>query len=247
MTSKLHHYSTFCLLPCLGIVLIALSGCRLLNSQHQGGSIVTTGETVSGSLPKQLPKLVYVADFTLDSANFTADQGVRGALPGGLLQNRGENLPKPLADNNPAAAAQAIVETMAKAITSKLKAKGIPAQRLEAGPMPLPAQGWMISGVFTDVDQGNRLQRAVMGFGKGATQMEVQAGISDLGSANPTAPFALFGTDKEQSRMPGAVVTKNPYVAAAKFVMEKNASTRDVDHTADQIVNELLKFRNQIR
>jgi alpha-N-acetylglucosamine transferase len=39
----------------------------------------------------------------------------------------------------------------------------------------------------------------------------------------------------------------NPYVAAAKFVMEKNATERDIRNTATQIVVEVLKYENKIK
>jgi hypothetical protein len=103
----------------------------------------------------------------------------------------------------------------------------------------------LINGVFTEVDEGNRLKRAVIGFGQGSTQMTVQIGVSDLASKNPQAPFIIFGTIKDPGKMPGAVVTMNPYVAAAKFVMEKNASSSDVKNTAKQIVAEILKYKQK--
>jgi hypothetical protein len=43
------------------------------------------------------------------------------------------------------------------------------------------------------------------------------------------------------------VVTRNPYVVAAKFVLEKGAPRRDVEHTAKTIADELVKFRDQVR
>ena len=46
--------------------------------------------------------------------------------------------------------------------------------------------------------------------------------------------------------IPGAVVTMNPYVAAAKFVLQKNATERDIRRTAEQIVEEILKYGQQI-
>ena len=64
-------------------------------------------------------------------------------------------------------------------------------------------------------------------------------------TSEPTRAFAVFGTVKEPDRIPGAVVTKNPYVAAAKFVMEKNAAARDVRRTGRQIADEILKLKNQ--
>jgi hypothetical protein len=47
--------------------------------------------------------------------------------------------------------------------------------------------------------------------------------------------------------MPGAAVTMNPYVAAAKFIMEKNATGKDVQKTADEIVAEMLKYEDKIK
>ena len=51
----------------------------------------------------------------------------------------------------------------------------------------------------------------------------------------------------DPSRLPGGVVTRNPYVVAAKFVLEKGAPQRDVQHTAQTIATELVKFRDQVR
>jgi len=121
----------------------------------------------------------------------------------------------------------------------------MPAQRLTASSKALPTEGWLVQGVFTEVDEGNRLKRAVIGFGQGATSMEIQVGVSDLASRQPRQPFILFGTVKDPGKMPGAIVTMNPYVAAAKFVMEKNATKKDIKNSADQIVSEILKYEQQ--
>lgn len=236
---------------CLSLFVATASGCQMGASHKLVGDVELNQEQLKTNLPKHLPKVVYVADFDLDSANFSSDQGVRGALPNRLQQRfegLGQNLPTPLATgDDPAQAVQQIVDEMADSITKGLKAKGVPAERLGPVRDTLPTEGWMISGVFTEVDEGNRLKRAVMGFGKGATQMEVQVGISDLQSETPRTPFAIFGTIKDPSKLPGAAVTKNPYVAAAKFIMEKNATTRDIQNTAGEIIDELLKFRDESR
>lgn len=236
---------------CLSLFVATASGCQMRASHKLVGDVELNQEQLKTNLPKHLPKVVYVADFDLDSANFSSDQGVRGALPNRLQQRfegLGQNLPTPLATgDDPAQAVQQIVDEMADSITKGLKAKGVPAERLGPVRDTLPTEGWMISGVFTEVDEGNRLKRAVMGFGKGATQMEVQVGISDLQNETPRTPFAIFGTIKDPSKLPGAAVTKNPYVAAAKFIMEKNATTRDIQNTAGDIIDELLKFRDEAR
>jgi hypothetical protein len=207
------------------------------------GGIEVKDEKVVSQLPRSLPKQIYVTDFALDAEKNAADEGVRGALPGPL----GRRLPRVLAKPDPAEKARQIVETMAESLVQHLKAKGVQAQRLRNPIGVLPLEGWLVQGAFTVVDQGNRLKRAAIGFGQGATHMDVQVGISDLASAEPRAAFAVFGTTKDPSLIPGAVVTKNPYVAAAKFVLEKNAGERDVQKTAAQIADEIVKFENQVK
>ena len=73
--------------------------------------------------------------------------------------------------------------------------------------------------------------------------MDLQLSISDLASADPRAAFVVFGTVKDPSRIPGAAVVRNPYVASAKFVLQKNATERDIRKTAEQIV----KSREEIK
>ncbi len=229
---------------------LIISGCQSETLHQVTGGVVLEQEQQAGKLPVRAPHIIYVTEFELGAENIQADQGVRGLLPG-LIRRRsafslGQALPKPLADGDPAAKAQEIVTDMSEALVKSLEAKGMPAQRMENAVGVLPREGWMVSGLFTEVDEGNRIKRAVIGFGRGATQMEVQVGVSDLAGQNPRTPFVLFGTGKEPGKIPGAVVTMNPYVAAARFVMEKNATEKDIQKTADQIATEILKFKDKI-
>lgn len=229
-------------------------GCRGPASPYTKnltGGAETSNTRLTGSPPRQAPRAVYVADFALDAANVQSDQGVRGILPEalhqGVLGSVGGRLPHPLASGDPAQRAREIVDTMAQSLVDALTDRGISAQRIDARVAGLPAAGWLLQGMFTEVDEGNRIKRAVIGFGQGATRMEVQVGISDLASTQPRHAFMVFGTVKEPGKMPGAIVTMNPYVAAAKFVMEKNATERDIRNTATQIVAEVLKYENKIK
>lgn len=239
-----HAMMTFSL--CLMLALGG-AGCQRLAGKSFRDTVALENETATGTSPKHAPKTVYVADFTLAIQDFRGDQGVRGALPerlnGGAVGLVGNRLPQPLKTADPAAKAQEIVRIMAEALVSDLKDKGVPAQRL-AG-MVLPREGWLINGRFTEVDEGNRVRRAALGFEQGASRMQVQVGISDLSNPHPTVPFVEFGAVKQPGENIGAALTMNPYAAAARFVMEKNASEKDTRKTAAEIVEELLKYREQ--
>ncbi len=230
---------------CLAVFLLGAAACQVGADSYGRkvvGGIELEDEEIRGPLPQRPPRTIYVADFILDAENYSRDEGVRGALPGRL----GQRLPHPLAKGDPSERARQIVETTAESLTQALRAKGITAQRLRNTTGNLPREGWLVQGYFTEVDEGNRLKRAAIGFGRGGTDMDLQVAISDLAGEDPRAAFALFGTAKDPNRIPGALVTMNPYVAAAKFVLQKNATERDIKKTAEQIADQIVKYERQI-
>ena len=228
---------------CLVALITLMTGCQTHKaSKNMMGVVEVRDEQMPSNWPKARPNIIYVRDFALDVDNFQADQGVGGVLPGRLRGRLGERMPHPMANTDPEQQVAKIVAEMNKSLSSNLKDKGYTAQHLKlSGAESLPQSGWLLQGVFTEVDEGNRLKRATIGFGQGATQMDVQVTINDLASANPKEPFIVFGTVTDPKKIPGAIVTMNPYVAAAKFVLEKNATDKDIQKTAEQIVNEILK------
>lgn len=221
-------------------LVLAASGCG--SDQTAAREAVTGGVTVQhrgapGPAPTAPSRLVYVEDFALDAERVETDEGLRSRVA--PLQR----MPRLRRHESPAEKARQLVEAMGEGLVRHLAEEGFVASRLAPGAVR-PTQGWLIRGFFTEVSEGRRLQRAVIGFGKGATSMEVQVTVSDL-AGNPDAPFIVFGTVKDPSHLPGAVITLNPFVAAARFAVEKDASAKDVDRTAKEIVQEMLKYRER--
>ena len=220
-------------------IMLATLGLGCQSTKKITGGVNIGQEQLIGTGATELPGMIYIKDFQLDSENYQGDQGLLNRRPlGSRLLNRGSR-------NDAGEKSATIVNSLSEALVSEFNDKNLPAQRLGSFDNSLPNNGWLVSGMFTEVDEGNRLKRAVIGFGQGSTQMTVQIGVSDLASKNPQAPFIIFGTIKDPGKIPGAVVTMNPYVAAAKFVMEKNASGKDVKNTAKQIVAEILKYKQK--
>jgi hypothetical protein len=224
-------------IPTYLVLVLAAAGCA---QRDTVGNPMTGGTRVEGvataAAPTAPARRVYVQDFTLDAEATTEQRS--GILPRPRLF-------RDLTGEDPAAHARRVVDEMATALVKDLDAAGLPAERLPPG-QALPAEGWLIRGVFTEIDPGSPLRRAVIGFGSGKTDMEVQVGVSDL-ATNPGQSFLLFGTVNDPSRLPGGAVTRNPYVVAAKFVLAKGAPDRDVQRTAKAIADELVKFREQVR
>jgi hypothetical protein len=200
-----------------------MTGGARVESEHAATPPTTT-----------VPQRVYVTDFKLD-AQATEHKS-------GILER--PRFLKKMVEDDPETRARKIVDQMANSLVRDLREAGISAQRLGVD-APMPIQGWVVRGVFTEADSGDVPRRAIIGFGAGKTDMEVQVGISDI-ETNPHSAFIVFGTISDPSKLPGGVVTRNPYVVAAKFVMEQGASTHDVQHTAKAISDEIVKVRGKV-
>lgn len=135
---------------------------------------------------------------------------------------------------------------MADDLTDDLKKAGVDARRI-APDQPAPTSGWQIRGVFLSVDEGNRLQRAVVGLGAGQTDFQVAVSLDDLSTPNlpPLYQQTEEGTSKDK---PGAVIKLNPYVVAAKFVMagqDEKAAIKSTAKAISEATVEKLKARPQ--
>ena len=227
-----------CLLLALAFAGAAGQGAHAASASAIGTTRVPS-EPQTGPAPTRAPRTVYVEDFVLDYQQVQTDEGVRGRV--GALQRVPRVRPQP----DPAEHARKLVNLLSESLVADLITAGIPAARIPPG-ITLPADGWLLHGVFVEVDEGNRVRRAVVGFGSGASHMEVMVGVNDL-AKNPEAPFIIFGTVTDPSKLPGAVVSMNPYMAAARFVMEKNATEKDVKNASQEIVRELLKYQDKFR
>ena len=176
---------------------------------------------------------VYVSDFELGAQDVQVDKGsVVGQLRPGIFER-----PRKREQKDPDAQAKKLVDLMSQSIVSDLQKVGYKAQRLSSD-NPKPFSGAWVHGVFTQVDEGNRRRRAVIGFGSGDVKMDLFVTLTNL--ASPEEPLYEAAKEDTSKNKPGAVITINPYVAAAKFVMKKNAPEKTVKSTASQISREIV-------
>jgi hypothetical protein len=211
------------------VVLACLAGCGSGMGPHQPKvTPVTSGEPA----PRTRPSMVYVTDFDLEFPQGSQSQDTSSMRQGPLARLR-----ERLRGGDPVTKAHAAVGMMAASITDDLNEDGVPAQRLSGG-APQPTSGWLVRGVLTELDQGNQLRRAMVGFGAGESALQLWVGVTDL-ARNPDALFYTLEASDGSGKMPGAIVKLNPYVAAAKFVMSRHATERDVESTAAAIAKSI--------
>ncbi len=190
---------------------------------------LAAGAAWSRGLPPQTPT-IYVADFELDAADIKSETVLPRVLPG-----RPRLLPEgPLGvRHDPQAQARHLVDLMARSVVDELTKAGFSTQRLPSTSV-LPGSGWLVRGVFLQVDEGNRLRRAVIGFGAGHTDLQVAATADDLSRGRP-APLYDVDAQARSGHLPGAAVTLNPVVAGARFVLAGSDLDRNVRACAAKI------------
>ena len=196
----------------------------------------TRDVTVSGTALAR-PPLILVRDFELDAATVEEGSARHHFLLDSLIDRI---LRRPsCASEDPPACARQLTELIAETIVKNLNDAGLQARRISAAEN-LPAQGWLIRGLFTEVDEGNRLHRAVIGFGRGATQMQLVLGVDDLTKGTPE-PLYEADVSAKSGSAPGAIVHISPVAIGVNFLIMKRDLERSAKTLADQVSTEIAK------
>ena len=218
-----------------GVLVLAgcLAGCN---------TATVTSQRDLAPAPAAKPEVIYVTDFELGAQNIQHQDGLLSGRPGpvGRVGNRLSG-----ASSDPAARARQLVDLMANSLVKDLSSAGYNARRLQPG-APLPVEGWLLQGAFTEVQEGNRLRRAMIGLGEGQTDLQVVVSMENL-SKGPPKPLYEISTDASSGNRPGAapVIAVNPYAAAARFVMSGQDLNKNVRQTASQIAAEISRRAEQ--
>jgi len=231
------------LLGCIGLL-----GCA--GERGRQPVVKTTG--TGNRAGTNAPSIIYVTDFYLppemiQQAQTLAERlGVGGGGIAGLRQEF-----RSIRGDDPVDKAKELVKILGQTIASDLNKAGYSAQyrpnksglRQEFFPADadLPKKGWLMGGWFEQVQEPNRAEEAAVGFGAGSGKVSIQVVVSDL-ATNPREPFLFIGTQNGQERMPGGIIARNPYAMAAKFVLERGQTERDVRAMGSAIAKTLVQY-----
>jgi uncharacterized protein DUF4410 len=224
------------------ITLITAFSCNLVLAALAPAKVSEVETNRSAEAGSKPPTVIYVKTFTMDNAASQSENAagegrprLLGALRGGeentVVGRHREAQQEDTLAKVPAVLQNALIEDLSKSIASAANGDGT---------HPSPGS-WVITGQFFEVDTGNRVLQAGVGLGAGESHLEVRAKIYAVPNMN--TPFLTFDSDGASGHMPGAAVMhKNPYVAAAKFVMSKKEPEREAKKVARSIADEIGKF-----
>ena len=226
------------LVPALKLAVPAAFAICLLTGC---GSAKVTGEHNYATLPPVKPTVIYVANFDLEAQNIKHEDGI---VDGILHRDSDDGILggiRHLRSPDPAERARKLVDLMSNSLVQDLTKAGFSAVRLLPG-NPVPTQGWLVRGVFTEVQEGNRIRRTMIGFGAGATDIQVVTDINDL-AKGPPKPLYEIDTDATSGKGPGAApsLLLGPYGAIARYAMSRKDLDRNVQQTAKKIAEDITK------
>jgi hypothetical protein len=179
--------------------------------------------------PPERSQRIYVTDFQLDSPSVAADASL--APPASA---------SPKADAS-AVRAQHLVKLMSDNLLKDFAKAGYTTKLLHPSD-PRPDDGFLITGVFAQVGEDNRLRRAVISSGQNTETLQLYVAAKDL--AHFTPPLYTADPADTGSAKPGAVIEVNPNADAVKYSIEAETTDKDIKQTAQRISADLVKRIN---
>jgi len=222
---------------------IALGGCAGATVSNQTQSLPITNTP---------PSQIVVYPFATNPSEVTLNQGMFQRAYSSMSGENTGGQQQQIADD---AAQNVCLE-----VVSALNQKGYKAVCQQRGVPPADANALVVDGQFTDISEGNRLRRLVIGFGAGASTLDANVYVYQTTSAVGRHEVLSFTTHADSGKMPGVIATGPAGAAAggstAAATLGANVAMGGVktyrsstgflgDKTAEQVVETLQNYFTQ--
>jgi len=155
---------------------------------------VKTVDDYSGKLAR--PDRIFVYDFAASPDDVDTTRGVISELQGLVSK-------KPRTKEEKAVGRH-VANALAKELVKEIQSFGLSAERA-AGTPPSSGNILEIEGQFLSIDEGNRAERVVIGFGLGRTDVKTNVQLYDITTTGRRS-VEKFKTDAKSGRKPGMAV-----------------------------------------
>jgi Domain of unknown function (DUF4410) len=162
------------------------------------GATSTGPRMQSAPIASGAPSEIIIFPFATSAADVTLNQGLGARLH---AYYEGENQ-----TTEHAQFAHATAQNLCLQVASSLGSRGWNAACRPRGTPVTGINTLIIDGVFTDISQGNRLQRMVIGLGVGASVADTQVALYQYSNGN-SVQLLTFTTHADAGEMPGGGIT----------------------------------------
>jgi hypothetical protein len=160
------------------------------------------------------PSTVYVYDFAVDPQEVTLNQG--------FFQRAYSNISGEDQDQKQIQLAHETAQALAAAMVQELQGLGFTASEVARGQKVTGENVLVVDGEFTDINQGNKLRRMVIGLGVGQSTLDTQVRVFQM-TGGSTQQIMTFTTHADSGSMPGAAIAGAPGAAVGGTAMAVSA------------------------
>jgi hypothetical protein len=170
---------------------------------------VISGHKESRPLPK--PEVILVYDFLVPDNVVTTDQSVAARIHA----RRTTLLDTLQGSHEPKTPAQQVQSSFADTLIKELQKTSLPVRHMTNALFEVvPPNALVVQGEFTQINEGNRSKRIMIGFGRGASDVEAHTTVSLTTEKQPIV-LSEFNLQSPSGNKPGAVVGMGAGSAAA--------------------------------
>jgi hypothetical protein len=223
------------------LLALALAGCAAAK---------VTEESQNLPINNTRPTQIVIYPFAVDSAEVTLNQSI--------VQRAYRSMSNQDTSLQQAKIAHETAHNICDEVAANLRKNGFQALCQERGTPLTGSNVVVVDGEFTNINEGNRLRRLVIGFGAGASVLDSSVEVFQK-TTDGTRQIMDFTTHADSGKMPGAAVTGGAGAAAggsAAVIVGANAAIGGAktyssatgylaDKTADQIVQTLTQYYAQ--
>ncbi len=225
------------------LMALALAGCA--------GATASAPQMQAAPVVSSRPSQIVVYPFATSTADVSLNQGLGARL---YRNYSGEN-----ETAQQAQLAHSTAQNVCTEVATSLANNGWNAACQPRGTPITGNNVLIVDGDFTDISEGNRLQRMVIGLGVGASTLNTSVGLYQYSNGSSTQ-LLTFATHADSGKMPGAGITGPAGAAAggaaaaaslgvnvaAAGVKNVTSSTGYLgDQTAKQIVDQMNGYFSQ--
>lgn len=178
------------------LLAIALAGCAGASVANQASSMPVSNNR---------PSTVYVYPFAVTAQDVTLNQG--------FFQKTYANMTDENQTQSQLQVAQSTALAMTNAMVQELQSLGFTASAVARGAQISGQNILIVDGEFTDINEGNRLRRMVIGLGVGASTLDTKVQVYQVANGT-TQQIMDFTTHADSGEMPGAAIMGAPGAAA---------------------------------
>lgn len=169
------------------------------------GATSSAAQMGSAPIASGRPSQIIVFPFATSTAEVTLNQGI------------GAKLYREYTDENQtteqAQLAHATAQNICMQVATSLASNGWNSVCQSRGTPVTGSNTLIVDGIFTDISQGNRAERMIIGLGVGASVLDTQVTLYQFSNGN-SVPLMTFSTHADSGEMPGVGIT-GPAGAAA--------------------------------